>query len=81
MRQQSDAPGPENGYAGAQFLRDTPYGSISEWSRAIMDSIPEDERCGGCDGRGITVLYASNGGPSEFPPCCICGGSRRKPSR
>jgi hypothetical protein len=71
-------PGPQNGYVGARYLRDTPYKSISEWSRAILDAIPEDERCGVCEGRGLTVIYASNGGASEFPRCWACGGSRRK---
>lgn len=77
-RSEASVPGPENGYAGARYLRDTPYPTISDWSRAIVAAIPEDERCPICKGHGRTVIYAGNGGPSEFPTCWSCGGGRRR---
>lgn len=75
---QSSTPGALNGYQGARYLRDTPYQTVSEWQRAILAAIPEDERCPICEGRGRTVILASNGGPGEFPVCWSCLGSRRR---
>lgn len=71
-------PSPENGYRGARFLRDTPYSTVREWRRTMIDVIPHGERCGICEGDGRTVILASNGGVSETPPCWACGGSGRR---
>jgi hypothetical protein len=74
-------PSESNGYAGARFLRDTPYKSVTEWSRAIIDAIPEDERCPVCEGKGVEVIYAQNGGLSELAPCWACYDHPRRKRR
>ena len=72
------APGPENGYRGARFLRDTPFNTVSEWRQAMIDAIPEAERCPLCEGDGRKPIYASNGGLSEFEQCWPCQGTGRR---
>ena len=71
-------PGEHNGFRGARFLRDTPYATVREWSQAIIAAIPEDERCGVCEGHGREVIRASNGGVGEVTTCWACQGTRRK---
>jgi hypothetical protein len=71
-------PGAHNGYRGARYLRDTPFASVREWRRAMIDAIPDEEKCGICKGDGRTVILASNGGVSETPTCWACQGSGSK---
>lgn len=71
-------PGPESGYRGARYLRDTPFASVSQWRQAMIDAIPKDERCEKCKGDGRTPIYASNGGLSEFERCWPCQGTGRR---
>jgi hypothetical protein len=78
MAEGTRTPGSHNGYAGARFLRETPYATVTEWSRAILAAIPEAERCPICEGTGNEVIFASNGGVGEVARCWACGGSRRR---
>lgn len=70
-----------NGYKGARFLRDTPYSTVTEWRRATIAAIPENERCPSCKGSGADVIIASNGGVGEVVNCWPCSGSGRKPTK
>lgn len=71
-------PSERNGFKGARFLRDTPYKSVSEWRRAMINAIPPEERCEKCKGSGQDVILASNGGVGEIVSCWPCEGSGRK---
>jgi hypothetical protein len=72
------SPGPENGYKGARYLRDTPYKSVTKWRRAQIAAIPETDRCEKCKGSGQDVILASNGGIGEVVSCWPCEGTGRK---
>lgn len=74
----TETPSAANGFRGARFLRDTPYSTVTKWQQAILDAIPEDERCPICEGKGREVILASNGGVGEVTSCWACGGSRRR---
>jgi hypothetical protein len=67
-----------DGYRGARFLRDTPYSTITEWRRAMIDAIPDDEKCPACSGSGADVILASNGGVGEVVNCWPCEGTGRR---
>ncbi len=71
-------PSAANGYKGARYLRDTPYTTISEWRRAIIAAIPDEEKCLKCKGSGADVILASNGGVGEVVRCWPCQGSGRR---
>jgi hypothetical protein len=68
---------PDDGYAAAQFIWQTPYKTITEWRRAMIAAIPEAERCTKCKGSGSDVILASNGGVGEVVRCWPCQGTGR----
>lgn len=69
---------PDDGYTAAKFLWQTPYKTITEWRRAMIDAIPEGERCAKCKGSGQDVILASNGGVGEVVSCWPCSGTGRR---
>lgn len=73
--------GPDDGYMAAQYLWQTPYATVREWSAAKVAAIPEGERCPACKGTGRDVILASNGGVGEVVRCWPCNGTRRKGAR
>lgn len=70
-----------DGYKAARFIAHTPFSTMREWRQAMIDAIPEAERCENCNGSGADVILASNGGVGEVVSCWPCNGTGRKGAR